>query len=713
MSSRSSYSLTLSSPGDTDSRRAHQGGMTTECHVQQILTFAISFGMAILQLWLLNRRRWAPPGSAMVGLQQSPQNAPMLLRSLPNRECSAEALSPSTVQGQPSTVPHSKSSHPDLSLFTAWDQPIQRHGTRATIRAETVFQQPCLSNCFMLFKDLHRYIGIFTAHLDKNATWAFQDANHATKVFPQLCLSDRLMLLKDLFKDLGAPAIIRDKMRDRHFDTHPDDNGIFTPTARSLLDVAERPSQRHGHLETPTRQQSEIGILTPHLDSNGIPTTFTLSPVYVAQRPSQRDSFQHTLMQMALQYGSGKNKKRQEKNQKSNLFDVLARQRNTFAASAGIKSSQIVQMPTKMIFFDANRIRYSLAGVLERQEDEVLPMLKRPSEQSRAWVETIHQLLSPDFPFDDPAHLPTVQIQFELGTKDYIGYAMKIDFVSCSYCGYSNILTIKPTVVSLYERLVPSWESYGQRLRSDLERERLCTVSECDSFGSKTFANAVRPHSQNDYEEKVEMVVDTLKKHLDVAQTLGNQRDQFDKAMKDIQASLKAHLDSCKNNNGHTWTDIREFTVNKFKELRKAHRAGGTDGSISLKRKSQAQPIAQQRTKTSSASTSSRAGPAAPHRSQAAPRIQFVCRLPKTLTELLNEASGPGTSLWQFEEELEDKYSFDSEATLARMQKKSRSDLIDTFTHFQLISDEYKLANASQLTFLVDAMLTPNIFPID
>ncbi|KAJ7595964.1 hypothetical protein C8J56DRAFT_884107 [Mycena floridula] len=558
-------------------------------------------------------------------------------------------------------------------------------GAFATILPKTVFLQLCLYHRFMLLKGIHTEIGISTPHLDGNG-------------IPQHSLFHQSMLLKELHSEIGI------------WTPHPHDNGTSTTLALYSLLVAERPLQRPRHFRDQPGEKGKFAAFNsqrPHVAETPIQrhlpfgTPFTRpwhshSPewpwCHVAEASLQRDRQFNTPSCRWLHYSIGQcsnNKKRQEKShttppptvassQKSNLFDVLTRQRKPFAASAAIKSSQIVQMPTKMIFFDANRIRYSLTGVLERQEDEVLPMLKRPSEQSRAWVETIHQLLSPDFPFDDPAHLPTVQIQFEPGTKDYIGYAMKIDFVSCSYCGYSNILTIKPTV-----------------------------------FGSKTFANAVHPHSQDDYEEKVGMVVDTLKKHLDVAQTLGNQRDKFDKAMKDIQASLKAHLDSRKNNNGHTWTDIREFTENKFEELRKMHRAGGTDGSISLKRKSQAQPIGQQRKKMSSASTSSKARPAAPRRSQAAPRIQFVRRLPKTLTELLNEASGPGTSLWQFEQELEDKYGFDSEATLACMQKKSHPDLIDTFNYFQLISDEYKLANASELTFLVDAMLTLNMFPVD
>ncbi|KAJ7599142.1 hypothetical protein C8J56DRAFT_1040018 [Mycena floridula] len=64
----------------------------------------------------------------------------------------------------------------------------------------------------------------------------------------------------------------------------------------------------------------------------------------------------------------------------------------------------------------------------------------------------MHQLLLPEFTFDNTGHLHTVEVQFEPGTPQYAHH--------------------HPAVISIYERHLPSWESYGQQLYNDPDTPR-------------------------------------------------------------------------------------------------------------------------------------------------------------------------------------------------------------------------------------------------
>ncbi|KAJ7591278.1 hypothetical protein C8J56DRAFT_887658 [Mycena floridula] len=278
------------------------------------------------------------------------------------------------------------------------------------------------------------------------------------------------------------------------------------------------------------------------------------------------------------------------------------------------------RMPTRMIFFQANQTRHSLGGLLELHEDHVLPVLRRALGVQRGWIETIHGLLAPAFTFDDTGHLPTVEVKFEPGTPDYSGYVVKVDFVACSYCGMSNTLTITPAVVSIYERHLPSWESYGQRLCNDpdiqatrtlnliaflffttsieklnMPRAMTQTRAHVKIYGSKKLIQAIQPLSQADYNNKVlkplqRVVTFHLSKHMDGRKTLGQQKEKFDLAMKGIMASFKQHLINHLINNEETLNEVSAFALSKFQDIRKpfiaeAQLGAAEEDRLRLKRK--------------------------------------------------------------------------------------------------------------------------------
>ncbi|KAJ7599146.1 hypothetical protein C8J56DRAFT_881644 [Mycena floridula] len=97
-----------------------------------------------------------------------------------------------------------------------------------------------------------------------------------------------------------------------------------------------------------------------------------------------------------------------------------------------------------------------------RDEDEILLVLRHPMDGGQAWRETINRLLAPKFTFASPEELPVAIVKFEAGTEDYTGHQMKLDFVTCAYNSYNNILTIHPMGMGLYEHILPAWELFGQ-----------------------------------------------------------------------------------------------------------------------------------------------------------------------------------------------------------------------------------------------------------
>ncbi|KAJ7592177.1 hypothetical protein C8J56DRAFT_886890 [Mycena floridula] len=417
------------------------------------------------------------------------------------------------------------------------------------------------------------------------------------------------------------------------------------------------------------------------------------------------------------------------------------------------------RMPTRMIFFQANQTRHSLGGLLELHEDHILPVLRRALGVQRGWIETIHGLLAPAFTFDDTGHLPTVEVKFEPGTPDYSGYIVKVDFVACSYCGMSNTLTITPAVVSIYERHLPSWESYGQRLCNDpdiqatrtlnliaflflttsieklnMPRAMTQTRAHVKIYGSKKLIQAIQPLSQGDYNNKVlkplqRVITFHLSKHMDGRKTLGQQKEKFDLAMKGIMASFKQHLINHLINNEETLNEVSAFALSKFQDIRKPFIAevqlgAAEEDRLWLKRKASDdghQPF-NKASRTSS--------PASTNNCQQAVRKQVVSavitcpkgtnssrkwtkRLPKTLDEVLKVGSGPGTDLWVFKAELEQKYGFDSNEALARMQKKKVKYLLDSLMEYKVASTQGCIATFSDCTFIVDAMFTQNLFRAD
>ncbi|KAJ7581287.1 hypothetical protein C8J56DRAFT_895744 [Mycena floridula] len=259
-------------------------------------------------------------------------------------------------------------------------------------------------------------------------------------------------------------------------------------------------------------------------------------------------------------------------------------------------------------------------------------------------------------------------------------------------------------------------------------------------YGSKKLIQAIQPLSQADYDNKLRplqrVITFHLSKHMDGRKTVGEQKEQFSLAMQalsQITASFKQHLINHRINNEETLDSVRAFALNKFQDIRKPFIAGAHLGAakedrqedrLRLKRKPTDdghEPFTKASRTYSPASTNNRqqavpkqfvrAVVTGPKRTNSSKK--WIKRLPKTLDEVLKIGSGPGIDLWVYKSELEQNFGFDSDEALARMQKKMAKYLLDSLMQYKLASTQGRLATFSHCTFIVDAMLTQNLFRAD
>ncbi|KAJ7593615.1 hypothetical protein C8J56DRAFT_1043418 [Mycena floridula] len=254
-------------------------------------------------------------------------------------------------------------------------------------------------------------------------------------------------------------------------------------------------------------------------------------------------------------------------------------------------------------------------------------------------------------------------------------------------------------------------------------------------YGSRNFIKAVQPLNQTDYNSKVRTVNRYIVRHMDGKKKMGEQSDKFELVMQGITHSFTQHLNLLQINNEDTLKEIRAFAVNKFQAMRKPF-IGQSESSASEERsggnKRKARDDSQEtlnkaprldtshRQPAASTSTSSARPSAVSKQVEKTKKVdkrimpfKWVKRLPRNLDEVLAIASGSDLNFLVFKADLEKRFGYGDPRKLARMQKKKLEYLLDSLMRYQLVNSNGELATFSDCTFIVDAMLTPNLFPAD